>query len=267
MVVGVSAACRDSTALAATGVQVVFVDEAGAKQSGALEVLWSTGFEHVSPVRSFGSFRGQRCFQGSWWFATTGEHVGFESWVERDAVMLLDFDPDVVAVSSQPFCLRWAGQPGARRHVPDFFARLADGSAVVIDVRPDELVGADDAEVFAATQRACAAVGWGYRRVGVAGAVLAANVRWLSGFRHRRCGNAPAGSELMRRVAAGTTRCWNGDCTPAASTSSHSHPAMPGTCPKPSSRQPRTPPPPGTPKAPRDSDRRDNPVRKTVPST
>ena len=192
-----------SALLPAVGVQVVFVDEVGVKQSGALEVLWRTGFERVSPVRSFGSFRGQRSFQGSWWFATTGEHVGFESWVERDAVMLLDFDPDVVAVSSQPFCLRWAGQPGARRHVPDYFARLADGSAVVIDVRPDELVGADDAEVFAATQRACAAVGWGYRRVGVAGAVLAANVRWLSGFRHRRCGNAPGGGELVRRAAAG----------------------------------------------------------------
>ena len=198
-----SAAGSDSAPLSATGVQVVFVDEAGAKQSGALEVLWSTGVEHVSPVRTFGSFQGQRSFQGSWWFATTGEHVGFESWVERDAVMLLDFDPDVVAVSSQPFCLTWADQPRARRHVPDFFARLADGSAVVIDVRPDELVGAADAEVFAATQRACAAVGWGYRRVGVVDAVLAANVRWLSGFRHRRCVNAPAGSELMRRVAAG----------------------------------------------------------------
>ena len=83
------------------------------------------------------------------------------------------------------------------------FARLADGSALVIDVRPDELVGAEDAEVFAATQRACAAVGWGYRRVGVADAVLAANVRWLSGFRHRRCVNAQAGSELVRQVAAG----------------------------------------------------------------
>jgi hypothetical protein len=199
VVVGVSTGAL----LPAVGVQVVFVDEAGAKQSGALEVLWRTGFERVSPVRSFGSFRGQRSFQGSWWFATTGGHVGFESWVERDVVMLLDFDPDVVAVSSQPFCLTWAGQPRTRRHVPDYFARLADGSAVVIDVRPDELVGADDAEVFAATQRVCAAVGWGYRRVGGAGAVLAANVRWLSGFRHRRCGNAPAGSELVRRVAAG----------------------------------------------------------------
>ncbi len=187
----------------ATGVRVVFVDQTGARQSGALEVLRSAGFEHVSPVRSFGSFQGQRSFQGSWWFATTGEHVGFESWVERDAVMLLDFDPDVIAVSSQPFCLTWADRPRARRHVPDFFARLADGSALVIDVRPDELIGPDDAEVFAATQRACAAVGWGYRRVGVVDAVLAANVRWLSGFRHRRCVNALAGRELVRRVAAG----------------------------------------------------------------
>jgi hypothetical protein len=199
----VSAACSTRTPLPATGVQVVFVDVAGTKHSGALEVLWSTGFERVLPVRSFGSFRGQRSFQGLWWFETTGEHVGFESWVERDAVMLLDFDPDVVAVSSQPFCLRWAGQPGARRHVPDFFARLADGSAVVIDVRPDELVGAGDAEVFAATGRVCAAVGWGYRRVGVVDAVLAANVRWLSGFRHRRCGNALAGGELVWLAAAG----------------------------------------------------------------
>lgn len=81
--VGVSPACSTSAPLPATGVQVVFVDEAGVKQSGALEVLWSTGFEHVSPVRSFGSFQGQRSFQGLWWFATTGEHVGFESWVER----------------------------------------------------------------------------------------------------------------------------------------------------------------------------------------
>jgi hypothetical protein len=183
-------------------VRVVFVDEAGVRQSGPLEALWNTGFEHVLPVRSFGSFQGQRSFQGWWWFATTGKHVGFESWAERDAVMLLDFDPDVVAVSSQPFCLRWAAQPRGRRHVPDFFARLAGGSALVIDVRPDELVGAD-AEVFAATQRACAAVGWGYRRVGVADAVLAANVRWLSGFRHRRCMNTVTGRALVRRVAAG----------------------------------------------------------------
>jgi hypothetical protein len=40
-------------------VQVVFLDGVGVKHTGLLEVLWCTGFEHVLPVRSFGSFRGQ----------------------------------------------------------------------------------------------------------------------------------------------------------------------------------------------------------------
>jgi hypothetical protein len=33
--------------------------------------------------------------------------AGFESWLERDRVMLLDFSPEVVAFSSQPFWLTW----------------------------------------------------------------------------------------------------------------------------------------------------------------
>lgn len=190
-----------ATPLPVTGVQVAYVDEAGAERRGALDVVWQVRFERVSPVRSFGSFRGQRSFQGSWWFATTGGHVGFESWAERDVVMMLDFDPDVVAVSAQPFWLCWTGEAGVRRHVPDFFARLADGSALVIDVRPDERVRAEDAEVFAATERACAAVGWDYRRVGGVGGALAENVRWLSGYRHRRCLTCSTGTELVRRLA------------------------------------------------------------------
>jgi hypothetical protein len=32
---------------------------------------------------------------GLWWSATTGGHVGFESWLERDQVMALDFDAAV----------------------------------------------------------------------------------------------------------------------------------------------------------------------------
>ncbi|HEV3291455.1 MAG TPA: TnsA-like heteromeric transposase endonuclease subunit, partial [Streptosporangiaceae bacterium] len=44
-----------------------------------------------------------------------------------------------------------------------------------------------DAEVFAATGRACREVGWVFRRTAGPGAVLAANVRWLAGYRHRRC--------------------------------------------------------------------------------
>jgi hypothetical protein len=65
--------------------------------------------------------------------------VGFESWLERDHLMALDFEPTVVGIASQPFWPRWADDGGVRvSHAPDFFARRADGSAVVIDCRPVE---------------------------------------------------------------------------------------------------------------------------------
>jgi hypothetical protein len=55
--------------------------------------------------------------------------VGFESWLERDHVMAMDFDPDITGIASQPFWLHWRDEDGrGRRHAPDFFARRADGS-------------------------------------------------------------------------------------------------------------------------------------------
>ena len=117
--------------------------------------------------------------------------------------MLLDFDPEVVAFSSQPFWLSWPEAGRMRRHAPDYFARLADGTGVVIDVRADDRIPAKDAEVFKMTARACASAGWEYRRVGVVDAVLAANVRWLAGYRHRRCMNQGHAARL-REVFAGS---------------------------------------------------------------
>ena len=152
----------------------------------ALAACWGERFEDVLPVRPFHFEKGLRSFAGWWYFATTGTHVGFESWLERDVAMMLDFDPAVVAFSSQPFWLTWA-QDGRRRHAPDYFARLADGTGVVIDVRPDDRIGPRDAEAFAATGRACREVGWLFRRTAGPGVVMAANVRWLAGYRHRRC--------------------------------------------------------------------------------
>lgn len=45
----------------------------------------------------------------------TGGHVDFESWLERDHVMALDFDAAVVGIASQPFWLRWADERPAAR--------------------------------------------------------------------------------------------------------------------------------------------------------
>lgn len=160
----------------------------GVWRRDVLPVCRGERFEEALPVRPFHFEKGLRSFAGWWYFATTGTHVGFESWLERDHLMLMDFDPDVRAVSSQPFWLCWHDERGAaRRHAPDYFARRGDGTAVVVDVRPDDRIPDRDAEVFAVTASACELAGWQFRRVGEIDRVLTANLRWLSRYRHSRC--------------------------------------------------------------------------------
>ena len=184
-----------------TSFEVEFVERIDDVRKGLLAQLWSVPFERVRPVRSFPSFRGQKGFPGLYYAATMDAHVGFESWAERDVAMMLDFDPDVTAFSSQPFWLTWKQDGEERRHAPDYFARLADGTGVVIDVRTDDQIEPPDAEAFAATGRACREVGWLFRRTGRPGITLAANVRWLAGYRHSRCHRRDVATALLEVFA------------------------------------------------------------------
>lgn len=154
-------------------------------------------FERLGPVRAFPSYKGQSSFPGWWWCATTGEHVGYESWLERDHLIALDTDPDIVGIASQPFWIHWQGNGKRRRHAPDYFIRRGDGTALVLDVRADDRIESADQEAFDATARACAAVGWAYRRAGAIEPVLAANQRWLAGYRHPRCARPALAVELV----------------------------------------------------------------------
>ncbi|WP_431985434.1 TnsA-like heteromeric transposase endonuclease subunit [Streptomyces qinglanensis] len=167
---------------------LAYVDARGESRGGPLEVMWPACFEAAGQVRAFPSYRGQRNFPGWYWTATNVQLVGYESWAELAHLMRLDADPDVVAVASQPFQLSWrhGGRDRRVRHTPDYFVRHRDGTAIVLDVRPDERIEPADAAKFAATAAACARVGWHYERVGVLDLVFAANLRWLSGYRHPR---------------------------------------------------------------------------------
>ncbi|MFF2922663.1 TnsA-like heteromeric transposase endonuclease subunit [Streptomyces celluloflavus] len=165
-----------------------YVDGRGESRGGPLEVMWRARFEAAGQVRAFPSYRGQRNFPGWYWAATGATDIGYESWVELGQLMRLDSEPEVCGLSSQPFRLSWrqAGRGRRVRHTPDYFVRRRDGTAVVLDVRPDELVGPADAAKFAAMAAACARVGWDFDRVGMLDPVPAANLRWLSGYRHPR---------------------------------------------------------------------------------
>jgi hypothetical protein len=154
------------------------------------------------PVRSFSSYRGQKNFPGWYWSATLGRRIGFESWVERDHLVALDFDPTVSDVVSQPFTLLWdAGTRRRRRHTPDFLVRLDHGRTLVLDSRPSERIKDRDREAFAATARACGEVGWEYAVWDRLDPVLAANHRWLGGYRHPRCFDEPTARDLLQVFA------------------------------------------------------------------
>lgn len=166
--------------------ELAYADERG-EQRVALTEAWPVAFEACRPVRGFSSYKGQRHHHGRWWAATTGRLVGYESWLERDRLVLLDFDPNIVGIASQPFWLFWTTPDGkARSHAPDYFTRLTDGSALVLDVRSTDRIKPRDQVAFDATLEACDALGWRYEVVGAPPEALLANVRWLAGYRHPR---------------------------------------------------------------------------------
>ena len=180
---------------------MLFVDIAdGAVEVSLLDAL-SVPFECGAPVRSFPSYRGQRNFPGFYYAACMGSLVGFESWLERDEAMAMDFDPGIEAFAPQPFRLAWVDGSGDRSHVPDFFARRADGTGIVVDCRPPNRIQQRDRELFDATARVCAAVGWEFRLVGGHDPIWLANVRWLAGYRHVRYQVEPSSSRLLEVFA------------------------------------------------------------------
>ncbi|MGW7027117.1 TnsA-like heteromeric transposase endonuclease subunit [Streptomyces xanthophaeus] len=180
-------AVSDEALLEVTGFDVAWV-EGGVEVRRPLRDAVGIAFEDVPPVRDFPSYRGQRHFPGLYWSAATGRHVGFESWLERDHAMLLDFDRQVVGFASQPFWLFWRDEATrrGRSHAPDYFARAVDGRALVVDCRPVDRVDERSAAAFAVTRQVCEAVGWAYRLVGELDPVRVANLRWLAGYRHPR---------------------------------------------------------------------------------
>jgi putative transposase len=105
----------------------------------------------------------------------------------RDAgvLRLLDFDRDVVGIAVQPFVLHFRDDEGRTEHTPDVFARLADGTGKVIDIRPRVFAGSDDfLRKCAATRAACRAAGWDFEVVDGIDPIFEANVDWLAGCRH-----------------------------------------------------------------------------------
>jgi len=131
--------------------------------------------------RRFPGYRGKRNYNGSYWSRTTRTLIGFESLLEREAIMLLDFDPTVAVIVAQPFALLWP--KSASHHFPDLLVRHVDGSIAVVDVRALPLLDGKATRQFDLTRRALTHVGWGYTVYTGSAEPLAQNLTFLAGFR------------------------------------------------------------------------------------
>jgi hypothetical protein len=135
---------------------------------------------------------------------STGRLHGFESLEERALLLVLDFAGSVEEVLPQPFRLRFETVGGEQgEHVPDFLAVLRDGSQWLFDVRPAELVKAEDAVRFAAAGEAALEAGWRYSVVAGWRRHVLTGIDALSAQRRDLADQMGLQDLLLRAVAAG----------------------------------------------------------------
>mgnify|MGYP003950874761 CR=1 FL=1 len=97
-----------------------------------------------------------------------GGAATYESTLERDWLLILDFDPCVTSVLVQPFTLNYALDGQTRRYTPDVKATFDDGSTVVFEVKPRETLRSDWTLLrprFKAAHLYCRQQGWKFRVV------------------------------------------------------------------------------------------------------
>ncbi|GAB3438905.1 hypothetical protein GCM10027517_11700 [Phycicoccus ginsengisoli] len=162
---------------------VTWVDHTGAEHQG----IPSQDLRGLLPgraIRSIAQHRGATHTASNYCSSTDRANLACESWLEARWLRLLDHDPDVTAMRTQPLRLTGTDMQGEFTHTPDILARLRGGGARLIDVKnpamirnPDVLRRAQLASVAAAN------LGWTYYLLAEPPATRMQTVGWLFGFR------------------------------------------------------------------------------------
>lgn len=146
-----------------------------------------------------------------------GGTAGFESSLERDWLLALDFDWRVIALQEQPYSLNYSHEGQRRRYTPDVLATFKEGRrewTVVYEVKPHEDLRANWARYrprFKAAVSDCRSKGWQFRIVTEKAirSPYVKNVKFL-----RRYRNLP--EQQMHNQALLYTMRALGDTTPQA---------------------------------------------------
>lgn len=159
------------------------------------EQICELTLSRVSPVRISKAYPGRKNYSGVYWARTTARHHWFESLYEKSALTALDRDDAVAEITTQPFKVAWPGLH--RSHFPDVLVKRADGSTLVIDVRPREQIKDRDRELFEMTCAWSTSLGMEYRLFADLTKVQDWNLRMLAGYRYGRWACPPLIAESL----------------------------------------------------------------------
>ena len=145
----------------------------------------------------------QRHMPGRWFSTTAGQFLDYESLLERDWMLLMDFDREVEWICEQPLRLRYRKDGRGASHVPDLLV-WRGGAPELCDVKSEQRL--EDPVFLAqveATGRACAEAGMAYRVLSEPDRQLLANVRWLAGFREPPADPDGERARMLLKLAGG----------------------------------------------------------------
>lgn len=151
---------------------------------GEITDLARLDVQDLDLARVIKSYHGQTHVGGWYYFGKLQRHLRYESGLERLRLMLLDHDPEVTVVATQPFQLLFKHEGRPFSHVPDLLVVRPNLPRRVEDVKPLKFLNKPvNVLAFAVTRDACERAGLEYAVWSEPPAVVAHNVRYLAGYR------------------------------------------------------------------------------------
>jgi hypothetical protein len=190
---------------AVSGPFEAYVSDGREEVRGCLADLPLDLLRRCMPVRSPGVYRHQRHMPGLWFSTTAGRFLAYESLLERDWMLLMDFDREVEGMCEQPLRLSYVKDDQRVSHVPDLLVWRA-GRPELCDVKSEERL--EDPLFLAqveATGLACSEAGLGNRILSEPDRQLLVNVRWLAGFRERSPDPDGERTRMLSALAVGAS--------------------------------------------------------------
>ena len=118
-----------------TTVRAWFSRDGRTTYSRDLGAITAEDFVLGHPTRDYSRRKTQQHKPVAIWTHTTQGHVHCESRLEREFVLLADFDPRVMHISAQPFTALWPNGSPLKKHTPDFAVLSPGLPPIAVDVK------------------------------------------------------------------------------------------------------------------------------------